>query len=154
MMIRIFWFAGACKVLILLVLLSSCRQTKDIEVSGGGVVTNYESIFANAVSSYSAAMKNGLNLDKPGAGKSPISHASLFLKYKNVFYLPIEADPLISNNTLPFLKEMTKSQKEVESSLASVCMRIIESKRKLRRVGIDHIEFGSFVGDFVVYHYD
>lgn len=153
-MIRMCWLARTCEVLILLGLLSSCKHTTGIQLCNGGVVTDYESIFTKAVSVYYAATNSGLNLDKAGAGRGAISHTSLFVEYKHVFYLPIEGDPLIASDTLPFLNRMLKSEQDVETLLASVCIRIIESEKKLRRTGIQHIELGAFAGDFVVYHYN
>ena len=48
-----------------------------------------ESALTKGWEQYQAALKAGLELDMPGAGKGPISHVSLFSEYAKVFYLPL-----------------------------------------------------------------
>jgi len=148
-------FIFPCILLLCLILLSCNKQNKRPE----GENPKYEVFFAKGLRQYSAAIKSGLQLDKPGAGTYPISGVLNFKDFRKCFYLPAEAEPLVSPQALLFLEQKTKSSNKDEAKLASICIEIIKSKRKFNR-GSEFwkcVSSGSkfvFEGEVILYHYD
>jgi len=116
--------------------------------------SSLDAIFARAVAQYRKALDAGLRLDEAGAGIGPISHTALFGEYARVFYLPAEAEPLVDAASLNFLQRKIAGRVKDEAALAAVCLKILRSHRKLARTGKELVEYGTFHGFFVVYHYD
>ena len=91
---------------------------------------------------------------RAGAGIAPVSHASLYSEYARVFYLQVEAEPIIVAAALPLLREKLGEPGEEEAAFARICIDIIASKKKMVRTGKEPLTVGSFNGIFVVIHYD
>ena len=110
--------------------------------------------FATASARCKAATDCGLILGRPGANILPISHRSLFLEYRHVYYLPVEADIFLDRSALTFLRARSNERSLEERELASLCIGIIESNHKVRLEIIEHVKCGLLTYDFVIYLYD
>jgi hypothetical protein len=92
-----------------------------------------ERSFREALDQYRDVLGAGFDLRKPGAGQGPISHVSLFKDYAHVFYLPEPADRLVLEKRTEFLQAKSRSPDPETAALATACLEILRSPRKLRR---------------------
>lgn len=112
-----------------------------------------ELVFNHALRDYQEALRAGLQLDKPGAGVGPVTHASLFQEYSRCFYMPATGVRLISADAAELLTQRTRSIVAEEARFAEICLGILRSSHRLQRNGIE--EWSSPVkGKFVLIHYD
>ena len=116
--------------------------------------TSLSKAFEAGFEDYKDAVNNGgFELDKPGAGSGPISHVSLFETYKHCFYLPASAEPLMSHEAIPLLREKSASANEQERTFAKACLAIVESMRRLKRSGVYRWSL-PIKAELLLYHYD
>jgi hypothetical protein len=93
---------------------------------------------------------------QPGQRRPP--QLALHKEYKNTIYIPVEAEVLIRPVAADFLRSKLSSSNRHEATLSSMCLSLIESKRRLRS-GLEYIRAGrseetTFEGGLVLYHYD